>query len=120
SEDERAMLRFQIGNIPSDKLEQLYAAAMNYGEKATQVYAATSTGGNRNVMLDSDREKINAIDKAYRDELGKFLSPAEVADFTMHNGQLAGQLRYALMPLRLSEDEYRAVFPLYQSFQDQN
>ena len=72
---------------------------MNYGEKATQVYAATSTGGNRNVMLDSDREKINAIDKAYRDELGKFLSPAEVADFTMHNGQLAGQLRYALMPL---------------------
>jgi hypothetical protein len=118
--EERAMLRFQIGDIPSEKLEQLYAAAMDFGEKMTQVYAATSAGGNRNVMLDSDREKLNAIDQAYRADLAKFLSPAEAADFMMHNGSLAGQIRNTLMPLRLTEEEYRAVFPAYQAFQDQN
>ena len=119
-DDERAMLRFQIGNIPPEKLEQLYATAMDYSEKMAQVYSAASTGGNRTVMLDSDREKMSAIDQAYRADLGKFLTPAEALDFTMHNGTLAGQLRNVLGPLKLTEDEYRAVFPLYQAFQDQN
>jgi hypothetical protein len=120
TEEERAMLRFQIGDVAPEKLEQLYAVAMDFSEKVNQAYAATSAGGNRNVMLDSDREKINALDQAYRAELAKFLTPAENADFNLHNGLLASQVRNALLPLRLTEAEYRAVFPLYQAFQDQN
>jgi hypothetical protein len=120
TDEDRAMLRYQIGNIAPEKLEQLYNAAMNYGEKITAVYAATSTGGGRSVLLDSDREKVVALDKAYRDELAKFLTPSEVTDFIMHNGPTAGQLRNALGPFRPSEDEYRAIFPIYQSFVDQN
>ncbi len=120
SEDDRAMLRFQIGNIAPDKLEPLYAAAIDYTEKITQTYALASGGANRTVMLDSDREKLIEADKALRADLAKFLTPAEAADFIMHNGPLAGQIRNALMPLRLTEEEYRTVFPLYQAYQDQN
>jgi hypothetical protein len=120
SEEDRAMLRYQIGNISPDKLEQLYASAMDYSEKMTQIYSAASGGANRTVMLDSDREKLVAIDKAYRADLGKFLTPTEVNDFMLHNGQLAGQIRNTLMPLKLTEDEYRGIFPLYQAFMDQN
>jgi hypothetical protein len=120
TEEERAMLRFQIGDVAPEKLEQLYAVAMDFSEKVNQAYAATSTGGDRRVMLDSDHEKINALDQAYRAELAKFLTPAENADFNLHNGLLASTLRNALLPLRLTEDEYRAVFPYYQAFQDQN
>lgn len=120
SEDERAMLRFQIGDIAPDKLEQLYTAAMAYSDKLTQVYAGANAGGNRNIMLDSDREKLVAADKTYRDDLAKFLTPAEVQDFVMHNSQLAGQVRNILLPMKLSEAEYRAVFPLFQAYQDQN
>lgn len=120
TEDQRAMVRFQIGNIAPGKLEQLYAAAMDYGEKLTQAYSATSTSGDRRVMLDSDRQKINAIDQAYRADLAKFLTPDEVTDFTMRNSQLSGQLRSMLGPFQPTEAEFRTIFANYQAFQDQN
>ena len=120
TDEDRAMLRYQIGNIPPDKLEQLYNTAMDYGEKMTAAYAATVTGGDRRVLLDSDREKIGALDQAYRADLAKFLTPDEVTDFMLHNGQAASQLRSALGPFKPTEDEFRAIYPLYQSFVDQN
>ena len=119
TEEEKAMLRQQIGNIAPEKLEPLYAVAMDYSEKMQQVYAALNNSSGRSVLLDSDREKISAIDKAFRADLGKFLTPAEVTDFTMRSSQLGSQLRSQLAPFRATEDEFRTIFTTYQSFQDQ-
>jgi hypothetical protein len=103
------VLRQQIGNIPPEKLETLYATATDYSEKLQQVNAATS-GRGRTAMLDSDREKIGAVEKTFHADLGAFLTLAEVTDFTMRSGQLGSQLRYALSPFRATEDDFRTIF----------
>jgi hypothetical protein len=117
SEDNKALLRLQIGNIPPEKLDQLYATSMDYSQKRQAIYSALSTSAG--VLLNTDREKLAAIDQGLRDDLGKFLSPAEVDDFLVHNSSTAYQLRQLLGPLQLSEAEYRAAYPLYEGFTEQ-
>lgn len=116
TDEEKAMLKYSIGDIPADKLDQLYAVAMDYGEKRMKIYASLNTGG---TMLPADREALAAIEKGMRDDLAKFLTPAEVADFNLHASQASYQLRSTLAAFQPTEDEFRTLLPLYQAYQEQ-
>ncbi len=113
--EDQAMLRLQIGDIPLDKIDQLYATAMDYGMKRQQAYAAR---GNNGPMLAADFEKVAALDKAYREDLAKFLTPTEANEFILRQSDVANRLRNAIAPARPTEAEYRAIFPIYQDFYD--
>jgi hypothetical protein len=115
TEDNKAMLRLQIGDIPPDKLQALYDTSTKFGEQRAAVYAALNGGP----LLNTDRDKLAAIDQAMRAELAQSLTPAEVDDFIMRSSPAAGQLKQVLGPLQPTEAEYRAIFPLYQAFAEQ-
>ncbi len=115
TEDGKALLRLQIGNIPPEKLQSLYETANKFGEQRAAIYAGLNGGP----LLNSDRDKLAAIDQGMRAELAQSLSPAEVDDFVMHSSPTANQLRQVLGPLQPTEAEYRAIFPLYQAFSEQ-
>lgn len=114
--DEKAMLRLQVGDMSPEKIEQLYAAGQSYGEKMSALYGAQRNGG---PLLDRDREQIAAGERAFREELGKFLTPTEANELLMRSSVLGSQLLSTLAPFRPTEQEYRAIFPLYQAFQDE-
>ncbi|HUR56982.1 MAG TPA: hypothetical protein VM029_04700 [Opitutaceae bacterium] len=114
--ENKALLRHQIGDIPADKIDRLYAAAMDFSEKVSQVVAGTNNG---RTMLNADREKMVAIEQAFQAEMAKFLTPAEAADFMMHGGMMGSQLRNMLSPFQPSEQEYKALFPYFAAFQQQ-
>jgi hypothetical protein len=114
--ENKALLRHQIGDIPPEKIDRLYATAMDFGEKISQIYAAANQG---RTMLNADREKLMTLERGYREELEKFLTPGEVAEFMMHGSMTGGQLRSSLAPFQPTEQEYRAIFPVYQAFQQQ-
>jgi hypothetical protein len=114
SEEDRALLRLQIGDIPPEKIDQLYATVMDFNKQRQQVQAARGNGP----MLAADQEKMTAIDKALREDLTKFLTPAEANEFVLRQSTAAGQLRSLLTPARPTEAEYRALFPIYQDYSD--
>jgi hypothetical protein len=115
TEDNKAMLRLQIGDIPPEKLQALYDTSVKFGEQRAAVYAALNGGP----LLNADRDKLAAIDQGMRAELAQSLTPAEVDDFIMRSSPTASQLRQVLGPLQPTEAEYRAIFPLYQAFSEQ-
>jgi hypothetical protein len=116
NEENKAMLRLQIGDVPPEKLDHLYTVMMDYGEKRMKVYSPASNGG---TLISTDLEKAASIEKEMRTELATFLTPAELSDFMLHNSETSGRLRYMLMPIQPTEAEYRTIFPIYQTFQDQ-
>ncbi|HVS53927.1 MAG TPA: hypothetical protein VHD62_16345 [Opitutaceae bacterium] len=115
TDENRALLRFQIGNIPPEKIQQLYDVVNDYGEKRSAIYAALRSGP----LLDADREKLVALEHAQRDALAKFLSPAELDDFMLRSSDSSARLRNLIAPMRPSEQEFRTIYPLYQAFSEQ-
>jgi hypothetical protein len=81
-----------------------------------KVYAPASNGG---PLLTSDRQKASALDQTLRDDLSKFLTPAEVADYMMRGSEVGAQLRNMLSPIGPTEGEFRSIFPIYQAVHDQ-
>jgi hypothetical protein len=116
TEDARASLRQQIGDMAPEKLEKLYAFMIDYSEKRMQIYAAMAGGG---TPLPADREKLTEINKGMRDGLQQFLSPTEADDILMRVSETGGRLRMMLGPFQPSEQEYRTIFPIYQAYVDQ-
>ncbi len=108
TEDGKAMLRLQLGDIPPDKLQALSDTATKFGEQRAAVYAALNGGP----LLGADRDKLAAIDQAMRAELTQSLTLAQVDDFVMRSGPTASQLKQVLDPLQPTEAEYRAIFPV--------
>lgn len=116
SEESRAWDQLTMGDLPPEKLNRLKKYVADHNERAAQVYSTAIKGGS---MLATDREKLSALDKSLRDGLGEFLLPAEAEEYTLRNGATANQLKWMLNPFRATEEEYRAIFPLYQGYLDQ-
>jgi hypothetical protein len=115
TDENRAMMRQQVGDIPPEKLQQVFDVMMDYSEKRSAIYSALRSGP----LLDTDREKLVALEHAQRDALAQFLSPAELDDFMLRNSDSAARLRSLLGPMRPTEQEFRTIYPLYQAFSEQ-
>lgn len=116
SEEEKAMLKIQLGDIPPEKIDQLYGAVMVFNEKRQKLMAER---GNNGPMLAADWEKGATIEKEFRESMLKFLTPAQADDFMMRTSETASRLRSAISPARPTEAEYRALYPIYQAFVEQ-
>jgi hypothetical protein len=114
TDESRAWQQLSMGNLSPEKLDQLNRYLATHNEKLAQAFAAIRGG-----LLPTDREKLTALDKSLREDLGKFLTPDEVAEYNLRSGNAANQLKWMLNPFRATEDEYRTIFPLYQSYVDQ-
>lgn len=60
-----------------------------------------------------------AAERTFREDTGNFLSAAEAKEFLLRGSVSASQLIQTLVPFHATEQEYRAIFPIYQAFQDQ-
>ncbi len=116
SEDEEAILRLQIGSIDMAKIGPVYDATVAYGQGLSKIYAATNNG---RTMTNADREQLAALSQAMQSDLSKILPPDQLADFMMRATPESAQLRNTLVPFDATEAEFRAIFPLYQAFQNQ-
>ena len=114
-EESRAWDQLTMGNLPPEKLDRLKKYVADQNERMAAVYSAAIKGGS---MLATDREKLTALERSFRDGLGEFLTPAEAEEYSLRNGRTANQLKWMLNPFRASEDEYRTILPLYQNYLD--
>lgn len=66
--------------------------------------------------LPSDAEKIRYLQEEKKRDLAAILTPQELADYDLRMSPTAQQLRWKMSRFEGSEDEYRKIFALQQSF----
>lgn len=106
--------RRQFGNLPAAKMDQVQDVVTDYNDLRNQIYS--STGG---TLLPEDRDKIAMLEKEQAADLAKILTPDELFEYQIRSSQTAQQLRNQLAIFNPSEDEFRALFKVDQSFADQ-
>ncbi len=110
-----AYLKAQYGNLSLDKIAQIAHLAESFNDQRQTVYGAASGG----MFTAADGKKVDEINKAFHAELAKVLSPDELLEYDLHASDTANNMRFNLMTaFPATEAEFRAIFPLYQEFND--
>lgn len=114
-ENVRAAVRQEIGReLAPEKIAQVQKLKSELGERIYAEFAKQGSG----VQLPEDRVKVQQLQNEMHAELAKILSPDELFEYDLRNSNPAGMLRYELAPLRPTEAEFRALFPLYRELDE--
>lgn len=105
-----AALRNHDHGVPPEKFGRIQAVLSDYGDLA----AAILTGTN-GVLLRSDTEQLDLLEKEKNRDLDTVLSPDERFEYDLRNSPLADSLRYALKAFHPTEAEFRAIYRARQS-----
>ncbi|MEO6568997.1 MAG: hypothetical protein ABIO94_09575 [Opitutaceae bacterium] len=114
SSDVSAAQRRQFGNLPPAKIDQLQRIEDDYAEMNRTLSAAT-----KGVILPEDREKMALLAREKKADLAAVLSPAEFADYTMRSSPITSMLSRQFGTFEPNEAEYRAIFQVQQSLNEQ-
>jgi len=112
--DVTAAQRRQFGDLPRPKIDQLQRVEDDYAEMNAAVRSAMN-----GIMLPEDRDKLALLNREKQADLAAILTPEELADYTMRSSPITAILRTRLGAFDPTEDEYRAIFRVQQSLNDQ-
>jgi hypothetical protein len=118
TEESKAWSEALYGKLSPEKIDRLSAYLTACNEKRLAVFSAAGAGRNQ-PLLPADREKLAALDKEMQGGLAEFLTPAEIAEYNLRNSNAANNLKWLLNPAQPTEDEFRTIFPLFQTYFDQ-
>lgn len=102
-----AELRRRYGSIDPTKLPQLEDIIRDY----QSLKASYTTSMFR---LPGDNEEAALLEREEQADLAALLSPAELLEYNLHNGNTTDRLRRDLGVLQVSEAEFRQLLPLWQ------
>lgn len=106
-------LRKRYGNLSQDKLQKLIRIQEDYNE----LHSPFETGA---TMLPADREKFALLRKEQRADIEKLLTTEELFEYDLRNSSVGDKIKRETADLlNLSEMEYRALFSLFQSIENQ-
>lgn len=106
--------RARFGDLPPAKIEMLQRIDDDYAEMASEVRAAT-----QGIMLPEDRAKLAYLEQQKHADLAAILSPAELQDYEMRTSPITARLRPALTLMDANQDEFRAIYQVYQQYDTQ-
>ena len=105
-----ATLQRQYPGFAADKIAQLASIRDDYEQRRGDVYASSGTA--------LSRDKISALDAAMHAEVAALLTPQELEDYDLRTSNIAGQLRNTLVAFDATEQEFRTLYQLQQSFSE--
>jgi hypothetical protein len=108
------MTQNQRGSVPPEKYARVQAILNDYNEMRNEV-----TSGTNGVFLPEDQEKLGYLGKQQQADLEGVLTPDEMLEYKLRNGQNASMLRYALQGFNPTEDEFRSIFKAQDDFDRQ-
>lgn len=109
-----ASQRRQYGNLSADKIAQVQDIVRDYQELTQQVRADM-----QGVTLPEDREKLAFVEAERRKDLAKIMSPEEFDEYMMRTSSTASSVRSQLSAMNPTEQEFRAIYKLQETFDDQ-
>lgn len=111
---QRAAQRRSYGDLPQDKVEALRRITDDYGQMTSEVNLRS-----QGFMLAEDRAQLALLEREKRADIAKLLSPAELFEVDLRSGPSAGELRGRLTAFDPTETEFRTLFQLQQTVDDQ-
>jgi hypothetical protein len=105
---------YRYSFLTPDKRDKLRGLQDKYDALEQEVYART-----KGLVLDEDQEELRQIGKAREAELAQLLSPEELEEHQVRNSTTANALRYQLAGFNPSEEEFRTIFRLQKTFDDE-
>lgn len=114
SEAQLASQRRAYGDIPQEKIEALRRIDTDYAQMMNEV--RTQAQG---MVLAEDREKLALFEREKRADVTALLSPAELFEMDLRSSPTAGELRGRLAAFEPTEEEYRTLFKLQKTVDDQ-
>lgn len=115
-EDTDATTRFylmqqggKVDFLPKAKGDEIVRLLQEYNERRSDLYTSRGT---------VDQDTYAALEKAQHDAIARTLTPQELLEYDLRNSGTARNLRNSLAAFSPSEEEFRAIFQLQQSFED--
>jgi hypothetical protein len=105
----------QYGFIPKELREKVQGIEQKMNEAKQELYAANDG------YFDPDSQAdLRKVEKKYRDELAKILTPDQLLEWDLRHSDTANQLKNDLSAFDPNEDEFRALFKYKQAQDDLN
>jgi hypothetical protein len=102
------------GFLPTEKQENVKALQSKFDEMEQEVYSRS-----KGMLLDEDQERLRQIEKQREAELAQLLSPAELEEYQLRNSSTANSMRAQLTGFDPSEEEFRKIFRIQKTFDDE-
>ena len=99
--------------LPAGKQESVRTVADKYDDLEQEIYSRS-----RGLMLDEDQEAIKQLQRQRRAELATVLTPEELDEYDLRHSETANNMRTQLAGFQPSEDEFRRIFRLQKTFDD--
>ena len=111
---EEAYQQAHISFLPAGKQSAVLEVQDKYADLEQEIYFHS-----RGVFLDEDQEAIKRLQRERDAELAKTLAPEELFEYQLRNSDTANGLRASLGGLNPSQEEFRKLFALQQTFDEQ-
>lgn len=112
SDEARGLRAATYGSLPDEKIFALQALYHDYSTKFSQL-----RDGNGD-SAPTDQTAVG-LQKEMQDAMAKLLTPDELLEYNLRNSPSSARLRQSLIGLKVTEAEFRALYPLYQAVDDQ-
>ena len=103
----------KVPGLSADKAEQLARIEQDRQDMRSQVHLDAS-----GMMLDRDTERLKYIDNEFKKDLAALLSPEELDAWNLHRSETAQSLRAQLAYMSPTEDEFRKILRLQETFNE--
>ena len=112
-------VKSHFGDLPIAKLQKTAKVWVDYMELRDAIYESTRKRGVENTLTPADREKLALLASEEQYDLKQTLSPEEYAEYQFRSSPTAERLRDQLEVFRPTEQEYKTIFELQRSVDEQ-
>jgi hypothetical protein len=102
------------GFLAPEKRDQVSQVQAKFDELEQQIYSRS-----KGFLIDSDQEALRQLQKQRDAELAQVLTPTELEEYQLRNSPTAASLRAQLHGFNPSEEEFRKLFQMQKTFDDQ-
>jgi len=100
--------------LPAEKQDAVQAVHDKYAALEEDIYSRA-----RGLFLDEDQAELHKLQRQREAELAQVLSPEELEDYQIRNSETAQNLRTQLTGFQPSEEEFRKLYRLQKTFDEQ-
>jgi len=109
-----AVQRRQYGDLDPDRIRAVQTINSDYSELMSQIRSEA-----QGLLLPEDREKLAFLEAEKEKDLRALLSAEEMEELQLRSSSTANTLRSRLIAMEPTEQEFRTLFRLQQSYDEQ-
>jgi len=110
---EEDFLDANIAFLAQAKQDRVSALQDKYADLEQDIYQRA-----RGIFLGEDQEQLKQLHRAREAELAQVLGPGELEEYQLRNSDTANTLRATMSGFEPSEEEFRKIFRLQKTFDD--